>query len=192
MFPKNPQQSQIPNCAEVGVLGVLPGVIGTLQAAEVIKIILGIGEPLSGKLKLINLLTNSEQIISFSRNEEEVSKAMKIDLSESYTDESCANQESILPNGLMGWLEQNRSINILDVREAHETPKLNHPNVISIPLGQIPYRAADIPTDQALVVVCQHGIRSQHAIEFLKQHNYPNQLINLESGLAAFHHHTIA
>lgn len=190
LFPEKPQQSQIPNCAEVGVLGVLPGVIGTLQATEIIKLILGIGESLSGKLKLINLLTNSEQIISFSRNEEQVSKAMKIDLSQSYVDESCARQESVLPNELIDWLEQNRSIHILDVREAHETPKLNHPNVISIPLGQIPHRAAEIPTNQALVVVCQHGIRSQHAIEFLKQHKFPNQLINLEGGMTAFHHYT--
>ncbi|MCF8463313.1 MAG: HesA/MoeB/ThiF family protein [Flavobacteriales bacterium] len=190
LFPENPQQNQIPNCEEVGVLGVLPGVIGTLQATEIIKLILGIGEPLSGKLKLINLLTNSEQNISFSRNEEQVSKAIQIDLSQSYTDESCASAESILPNELMGWLEQNRSVNILDVREAHETPKLNHPNVISIPLGQIPHRAAKIPTDQRLVVVCQHGIRSQHVIKFLKQHDFPNQLINLEGGMAAFHHHT--
>lgn len=190
LFPENPQQNQIPNCAEVGVLGVLPGVIGTLQATEVIKLILGIGEPVSGKLKLINLLTNSEQIISFPRNEEQVSKAMKIDLSQSYVDESCAIQESILPHKLVDWMEQNRSINILDVREAHETPKLNHPDIISIPLGQIPHRAADIPTDKQLIVVCQHGIRSQHAIEFLKQHNFPNQLINLEGGMAAFHHYT--
>ena len=191
LFQENPQQKQIPNCEEVGVLGVLPGVIGTLQATEVIKLILGIGEPLSGKLKLINLLTNTEQIIAFSRNEEQVSKAMKIDLSESYIDESCGIQESILPNELISWLEENRSINILDVREAYETPKLNHPNVISIPLGQIPHRAAEIPTNKQLVVVCQHGIRSQHAIEFLKQHDFPNQLINLEGGMAAFHHHNV-
>ena len=190
LFPENPQQNQIPNCEEVGVLGVLPGVIGTLQATEIIKLILGIGEPLSGKLKLVNLLTNSEQIISFSRNEQQVSKAMEIELSQSYTDESCAIQESILPHELVDWMEQNRSINILDVREPHEMPKLNHPSVISIPLGQIPHRAAEIPTDHALVVVCQHGIRSKHAIEFMKQHNFPNQLINLEGGMAAFHHHT--
>ena len=190
LFPENPQQKQIPNCEELGVLGVLPGVIGTLQATEVIKLILGIGEPLSGKLKLINLLTNSEQIISFNRSEEQVSKAMKIDLSESYIDESCTSAESIFAPELAEWIEQNRSINILDVREAHETPKLNHPNVISIPLGQIPHRAAEIPTDKQLVVICQHGIRSQHAIEFMKQHNFPNQLINLEGGMAAFHHHT--
>ena len=189
LFPENPQQSQIPNCEEVGVIGVLPGVIGTLQATEVIKLILGIGEPLSSKLKLINLLTNSEQIISFSRNEEQVSKAMEIDLSQSYTDESCAYGERILPNELMGWLEQNRSVNILDVREAHETPKLNHPSVISIPLGQIPSRTVEIPTNQPLVVVCQHGIRSQSAIEFLKNHSFPNKLINLEGGMAAFDHH---
>jgi molybdopterin/thiamine biosynthesis adenylyltransferase/rhodanese-related sulfurtransferase len=190
LFPDEPSQSQIPNCSEAGVLGVLPGVIGTLQATEVIKAILGIGEPLSGKLKLINLLTNSDQIISFSRDEEQVSKAMEINLAHSYKEKPSAIPESILPTELTDWLADNPAINILDVREAHEVPKLNHPSVISIPLGQIPHRAAEIPTGQPLVVICQHGLRSQHAIEFLKQHNFPNQLINLEGGMAAFHHHT--
>ena len=190
LFPDGPSKSQLPNCAEAGVLGVLPGVIGTFQATEAIKMILGIGEPLSGKLKLINLLTNSDQIISFSRNEEQISKSMNINLADSFLDESCENLESIQPAMLIEWLEQNRSINILDVREMHETPKLNHPNVISIPLGQIPSRASEIPTTQPLIVVCQHGIRSQSAIEFLKHHSFPNKLINLEGGMAAFQHHT--
>lgn len=190
LFPDGPSKSQLPNCAEAGVLGVLPGVIGTFQAIEAIKMVLGIGVPLSGKLKLINLLANSEQIISFSRNEEQVSKAMEIDIADSYREEPCVVPESILPAELTNWLADKRSINILDVREAHETPKLNHQNVTFIPLGQIPSRAAEILTDKPLVVVCQHGIRSQHAIEFLKQHNFPHKLINLEGGMAAFDHHT--
>ena len=189
LFPDGPSQSQTPNCADVGVLGVLPGVMGTLQATEAIKVILGISETLSGKLKLINLLTNSDQIISFSRSEEQVSKAMEINLALSYTEESCAIPERTLPAELTDWLADNRVINILDVREAHETPKLNHPNVISIPLGQIPSRATEIPTNQPLIVICQHGIRSQSAIEFLKHHSFPNKLINLEGGMAAFDHH---
>ena len=190
LFPEEPSQSQIPNCAEAGVLGVLPGVIGTLQATEAIKIILGIGQPLSGKLKLTNLLSNSEETISFSRNEEQVSKALQIELIDSYSNESCAISANVNPAELAQWITDNRAINVLDVREAHEKPKLNHPNVISIPLGQVASHTTEIPVDQPLVVICQHGIRSQHAIEFMKQYKFPNKLINLEGGMAAFHQHT--
>ncbi|MCF8462044.1 MAG: HesA/MoeB/ThiF family protein [Flavobacteriales bacterium] len=185
LFPDAPSQSQIPNCAEAGVLGVLPGVIGTLQATEAMKLILGIGEPLSGKLKIVNLLSNSEQIISFSRNEEQVEKARNIDLAYSYVDFACSTENSITPEQLIEWLETGKDINLLDVREAYETPKLEYPNVISIPLGEIPARFEELPTDKALVVICQKGMRSQRAIEFLKQNNFQNQLINLEGGMAA-------
>jgi adenylyltransferase/sulfurtransferase len=186
LFPDAPSQSQIPNCAEAGVLGVLPGVIGTLQATEAMKIILGIGEPLSGKLKIVNLLSNGEQVISFSRNEEQVEKARNIDLAHSYVDNACSTENSITPKQLIEWLEAGKDINLLDVREAYETPKLAHPSVIYIPLGEIPSRSAELPTDKTLVVICQKGMRSQRAIEFLKQNNYPNRLINLDGGMAAF------
>lgn len=190
LFPDPPSQSQIPNCSDVGVLGVLPGVIGTLQATEAIKVILGIGEPLSGKLKVLNLLNNSEQVISFSRNEDQFAKAKSIELSESYIDSSCSSSQNIQTVELIEWMENGKKFNVLDVREAHEMPKMDRPNVVYIPLGQISTRASEIPTDKPLVVVCQHGIRSQRGIAFLQQNNYPNQLINLEGGMAAFHHHT--
>lgn len=190
LFPDPPSQSQIPNCSEVGVLGVLPGVIGTLQATEAIKIILGIGEPLSGKLKMLNLLNNSEQVISFARNEAQIMKAKAIKLSASYVDTACSTMTNMQPNELIGWIENATDFHVLDVREAHEMPKLDYPSLTFLPLGQIPTKASKIPTDKPLVVVCQHGIRSQRAIEFLQQNNYPNQLINLEGGMAAFHQHT--
>ena len=75
LFPEYPTENQIPNCNETGVLGVLPGIVGTHQATEVLKMILGIGEVLSGKLMTLNLLTNSSQIFECSRSEEQVQKA---------------------------------------------------------------------------------------------------------------------
>ncbi|MCB9186732.1 MAG: HesA/MoeB/ThiF family protein [Flavobacteriales bacterium] len=75
LFPDKPAENQIPNCNETGVLGVLPGIIGTYQATEVLKIILGIGEVLSGKLMTLNLLTNSTRTFEVSRNDEQVQKA---------------------------------------------------------------------------------------------------------------------
>ncbi|MCB9204127.1 MAG: HesA/MoeB/ThiF family protein [Flavobacteriales bacterium] len=76
-FPEYPTENQIPNCNETGVLGVLPGIVGTYQATEVLKMILGIGEVLSGKLMTLNLLTNSTRTFEFSRNEEQVQKAQE-------------------------------------------------------------------------------------------------------------------
>lgn len=184
LFPNAPSQSQIPNCAEAGVLGVLPGVIGTLQATEAMKLILGIGESLSGKLKMVNLLSNAEQIISFLRSEEQVEKARNINLESSYVDAACSASDNVKPEELIAWFESNRPINLLDVREDYETPKLEHPNVICIPLGQILSHFEELPSDKPLVVICQQGMRSQQTIEFLKQHDFQNQLINLEGGVA--------
>jgi molybdopterin/thiamine biosynthesis adenylyltransferase len=75
LFPDKPAESQIPDCNEMGVLGVLPGIVGTYQATEVLKVILEIGEVLSGKLMTLNLLTNSTRTFEFSRNDEQVQKA---------------------------------------------------------------------------------------------------------------------
>ncbi|MCB9185869.1 MAG: molybdopterin-synthase adenylyltransferase MoeB [Flavobacteriales bacterium] len=190
LFPEPPTADQIPNCAEAGVLGVLPGVIGTLQATEAMKVILGIGEPLSGKLKMVNLLTNSEQVISFSRNEQQVEKARQINLANSYTAASCSSENEVNVVQFQDWLETGKDINILDVREVYETPKLEV-DVISIQLGEIPSRFKELPTDKPLIVVCQKGIRSLRAIEFLRENNFQNQLINLKGGMAAFHQQAI-
>lgn len=186
LFPDPPAANQIPNCSEVGVLGVLPGIIGTYQASEAIKLILGIGETLSGKLKMVNLLNNSHQAISFFRSEDQVEKALAIDLQESYVDTTCSAVNVIGPDKLKDWLNEGKQFDIMDVRELQEKPRLESGNVICIPLGQISERLLEIPKTRPLVVICQHGIRSQQAIELLKNNNYPNELINLEGGMAAF------
>ncbi len=186
LFPQPVQQGQIPNCTDLGVLGVLPGIIGSFQAAEAIKLILRIGQPLSGKLKVLDLLTNTEQIIEFTPNQEEVMKAREMSLSKSNSDANCSTVKGVNANEMMSWIENRIEINFLDVREPHETPKLQHSNVICMPLGQLPNLHSQIPSNRSLVVVCQHGIRSQQAIEFLLTQKFPNNLINLEGGMAAF------
>lgn len=180
LFPDAPKPGQIPNCAEVGVLGVLPGIIGTHQATEAIKIILGLGEPLSGKLKLINLLNNKESIIEFSKNQSQIEKAISAWDVADYN-KSCAVQ----PRSL-SWeqiFNLNESLTFLDVRQPHEQPKLDNQKVINIPLNEIPERMAELEVLSRLVVFCQHGIRSQHAIQFIHQHNKNLELINAEGGI---------
>ena len=192
LFPNPPAQGQIPNCAEVGVLGVLPGIIGTMQATEALKVLLGIGQPLRGRLWVTDLLTHATQTVSFDRNEEQVRKAETIDLAESYPLTSCSATKSITGGELAEWLEGHRTFNLLDVREPHETPRPDFPNLTCIPLGQLISRLDDVPTDRPLVVFCQHGMRSLRAIDILRDNGFTQQLINLEGGLAAFPRQTIS
>lgn len=183
LFPDAPKPGQIPNCAEVGVLGVLPGIIGTYQATEAVKVILKLGKPLSGKLKLINLLNNQESTVNFIRNEEQVIKARST-WDESEYEESCS-----VPPISLSWeaiLQLEEEPAFLDVRQPEEVPKLDQPNVLNIPLNEIPGRLDELDSEKPLVVFCQHGIRSQHAIAFL-QENFKNKgLINAEGGMASF------
>ena len=179
LFPDTPAQSQIPNCSEVGVLGVLPGVVGTLQAAETIKIIIGIGEPLSGKLKLVNMLNNQENLVEFTRNDDQVAKALAT-WEDSKYEEMC----SVSPVSL-SWehIFNLDGAAFLDVRESYETPKLDKPDVLNIPMNEILERWEELRTKQPLVVFCQHGVRSQHVIAFLHEKLKGQRLINAEGGI---------
>lgn len=191
LFPDPPAQGQIPNCAEAGVLGVLPGIIGTMQATEALKVLLGIGQPLRGRLWVTDLLSHNTQTIAFTRNEEQVLKAVDIDLAESYPQASCSATESITGGELADWLEGERAFNLLDVREPHETPRPDFPNLTCIPLGQLLSRMDEVPAERPLAVFCQHGMRSLRAIGILKDNGFKQELINLEGGLAAFHQQNI-
>lgn len=165
LFPTLPQAAAIPNCEEVGVLGVLPGIVGTYQANEVLKIIIGIGQTLSGKLMLINTLTNSSSLIQFQRNEEEINKVIaRGRLSESSIQEISATE-------LYQRINQGESFNFLDVRKAHEQPKIEELRGSIDPNKKLP-----------LVVYCQSGLRSKRAIQELQQEGF-TKLYNLTGGI---------
>ena len=157
------------NCEEVGVIGVLPGILGTLQASEVIKIILGKGNVLAGKVKLIDTLSLNEQVIDFDRKEEQIKIAMEQELKVATVD--CER------------IQMNFSELVLDVREHFETPKLDTSNLLHIPLHQIANRHEEIPVDQRVIVCCQSGKRSQKAIELLSKEFGFSNLVNLEGGV---------
>ncbi|MCF8258787.1 MAG: HesA/MoeB/ThiF family protein [Flavobacteriales bacterium] len=187
LFPDPPAQGQIPNCAEAGVLGVLPGIIGTLQATEALKVLLAIGRPLSGRLWVTDLLTNSAQTISFGRDDAQVTKAMDIDLTDSFPTSFCSSDQTISPAGFVARLAAGDEFNVLDVREYHETPRPDLADLTCIPLGQLADRMDQLPTDRPLLVCCQHGPRSLQAIAILKELGFPQELINLKGGMAALH-----
>lgn len=191
LFPEPPKAGSVPNCSDVGVLGVLPGLIGTQQANEVLKIILEIGTPLSGKLLIYDALQSSSTIIKINRCEEQVQKvlATKNDFENNNYDLFCGIKPFQMKNEISSTelkeLMQHEILQLLDVREAWEQPKIENYEVLNIPLQKIPFSLEQIDKTKKTVVICQHGVRSLKAIEYLKNNGF-NNLINLKGGMAAY------
>lgn len=189
LFPSPPTPGSVPSCSDVGVLGVLPGIIGMQQANEVLKIILGIGNVLSEKMLVYNALSAESMIVKLSKNEAEIAKTKKIDVACFNYDFFCGvtpknklTMKEISINDLPHFLEE-KEIQILDVRMPWEQPKLADERVVNIPLQEIPQNIGAIDKNIKTLVLCQHGVRSVRCIEFLENEGF-NQLINLKEGLS--------
>lgn len=167
LFPKAPSKDI--SCEETGVLGVIAGVLGTLQATEAMKILLQIGQVLTGKLKLVDTLTMQDQLISFDRNEDQVQviKNRKLQVEAMPCEIHQSDQ----------WY--------LDVREPFESPKPVAKNILHIPLNELKKRHAEIPLNKEVYVFCQSGIRSQQAIYLLSEEFGFKNLINVKGGIQA-------
>jgi len=188
LFPEPPKAGSVPNCSEIGVLGVLPGIIGTQQANEVLKLILGIGESLSGKLLTYDSLNNSFLTLTINRSEKEVQKVLdeKSNFEQIDYDFFCGIKIDEYMNEVSAQelkeLLEKESIQVIDVRESYETPKVEALHSINIPLQTLPYNLDKISKDKKVVSYCQHGIRSVSAIDFLKEQGFEN-LINFKGGI---------
>ena len=165
LFPKTTRQNV--SCEATGVLGVVPGIFGMLQATEALKMILGVGKILAGKLKLSNLLSGSEQILNIQLKSEEIAKVKK---------------NGIIPVRIACELKDTDK-KYLDVREEFEQPKVDSGNVIHIPLGDLQDRIEEIPQQEEVLVFCQSGKRSRKAVEMLKRDFGFQNLRNVEGGI---------
>ncbi len=171
LFPTPPKKGSLPNCSEVGVLGVLPGIIGTLQANEVLKITLEIGTVLSGKIHYYNALTTQSYTLNLDRNQSAIDLVLKKKHTFSKQEDAsfvCDNaiKEITIQEGLR--LENTLFI---DIREASELPKINQLPHIQIPVRELENRISVIKTNQIIIIFCQSGIRSKKAIQILQQNN---------------------
>jgi len=173
LFPNPPQLGSVANCSEVGVLGVLPGIIGTLQANEVIKIVLGFDHVLSGKLFCFNAKTVQTTTLKISRSDSEIKNVLdrKDGFHELHDDFSCSGQ--ILEKSFEDVLKMD-NIQCIDVREMHEQPHIELPNCIQIPLGNLEQNLDQIDSTKTVVVFCQTGLRSKQAVILLFKHNILN------------------
>ena len=177
LYPTPPKPDESPNCSEIGVLGVLPGIIGSLQANETIKIICGIGEVLANKLLMYDTLTMRQMILKFEKS----TNIAVTELEKDY-DFFCgikAVKNEITFEELQKNLPE---YNLLDVRENWEREQ-HHINGQHIPLGELQNRFKELHTDKPLVVYCKSGIRSKKAISFLEAAIGEVIFINLKNGL---------
>ena len=176
LYPIPPKPNESPNCSEIGVLGVLPGIIGSLQANEVIKMICEIGEVLTNKVLIYDTLTMRQLTLKFEKSEyANISK-----LEEDY-DFFCGIQ-SIENEITLDEVEKNiESYNLLDVREEYEHEDYNIGGK-NIPLSELDDRLKEVDTQKPIVVYCASGIRSKKAIDILKENDKKITLINLKNG----------
>ncbi len=168
LFPEQESLNSAPSCVESGVLGVLPNTLGTLQATEVLKIILEIGTVLSGKLLIYDALHFQTQTIDFARNPKAIEKGF---INGSQLLNSKKTNENLSPEAFLEKCNQ-LGIVVIDVRESEESPEFKGTNVIQIPLSRLEEYSKKLDKNQEIVVFCQTGQRSQTALNYLKKSGF--------------------
>jgi len=192
LFATPPPPGLVPNCAEGGVLGVLPGIIGSMQALEVIKIITGVGEVLNGRLFFFDALNFESRIYNFKRNPTNPLNGDNPTIHELMDYVQFCNVKSnerdlreISAAGLLRWQEQGEDFQLIDVREQVEFDELNISGEL-IPLSEILLHADKIRRDKRVVVHCKMGGRSANAIRQLQDNFGFDNLYNLTGGIVAY------
>jgi adenylyltransferase/sulfurtransferase len=162
LFPEVPAADEAPNCADIGVIGVLPGIVGTFMANEAIKIICGIGDVLSGKLLTINALDVSVSLFNFGN----VTNPPPSKITPTHTKHSIREIDLI---ELEQWSSTvPEQMILVDVREFYEFEDFNIGG-INIPLYELNDRAAEIPEDKKVIFCCSTGVRSKQAMMLFGQ-----------------------
>jgi adenylyltransferase/sulfurtransferase len=169
LFPEQPGKDSVPNCSEIGVLGVLPGIIGSFQATEVIKILLDLGDILSGKVLYYNSLTTNLWTMNLKRSHTEFKPG-----SEKHSDfkrdpSKKANFQSI-PEISFTDIKDYHDFLFIDVREYHELPKVEGLNVLQVPLHELERHLEKLIPGKKKAFFCQKGIRSRTAVSLLNSH----------------------
>lgn len=200
LFPEPPPPGLVPSCAEGGVLGVLPGTIGAIQATEAIKLVLGVGEPLIGRLLLYDATTMTFDEVRLRKNPDcpicgpnptitelidyEQFCGMPAHDHSAYVAQANGGIPSISPVDLRQRLDNGDDLFILDVREPHEweISNLEGLGAVLIPKGQILEHLGELDTAREIVVYCQGGGRSADVVGELHRHGF-KKLLNLEGGI---------
>ncbi len=181
LFPTPPPPELAPNCAEAGVLGVLPGIVGTLQANEAIKLIANIGQPLTGRLFVIDALTLQTRTLKIPKRPQREPIKELIDYEE-FCNVEQPTTKNIDYQTLRQWQNEGADFQLIDVREAKEYAIKNIGGGL-MPLSQLDAFVDKIDRNKKVVIHCQSGKRSQQAIAYLEKKYGFDNLLNLENGM---------
>jgi adenylyltransferase/sulfurtransferase len=192
LFPIPPTAGEIPNCEENGVLGVLPGIIGTMAAAEIIKLITEKGKPLINKLLHYNLLTQEQYVLKISSAQNyKIAQSEDEFLKMNYHNH-CALTEaySEIDISKMLALKEIESTILIDVRERHEVPQLDPQIFSQVPMSELEHFLETDIAAEHIVILCQHGIRSVAAAERLSEkYGHTKKIYSLKGGIAKWRNH---
>lgn len=196
LYPEPPPPGLVPSCAEGGVLGVLPGIVGTIQAAETLKLVLGKGQPLVGRLLLFDALGMKFRELKLRKNPDcpvcgaNRSVTQLIDYEEfcgirgEEAPTTVTNVPEITPKELKTRLDRGDDLFILDVREVHEYQICNLGGHL-IPLGELSRRVHELDSSSEIVAHCRSGKRSADAVQFLRSAGF-RKVWNLKGGILAW------
>jgi len=198
LYPEPPPPGAVPNCAEAGVFGVLPGIIGVMQAVEAIKIIAGLGEPLLGRLVHFDALKTRFREFRLRRDpacpvcSDSPSITAPLDYEihcpPADSKKTMTSSDSIpetTVEDLKARLDRGDAFVLLDVREPAELEIASLPGALNIPLGELPSRLAELDPRAEILILCRSGGRSANALEFLRDSGFSN-LWNVEGGINAW------
>jgi adenylyltransferase/sulfurtransferase len=194
MLPEMPAPGSVPSCAEAGVLGVLPGIIGSIQAMETLKLILGIGELPLGKLTVYDGLKSSFRSLRIGRDPHcrLCSASPTIDSvanAETLVSTTCAASRDEVPVITVDRLREilNASFDglLIDVREPHEHAVSQIDGARLIPLRELPSQLGELPRDREIIVHCKSGARSSRAVKLLLESGFP-RVTNVQGGIDAW------
>ncbi len=189
--PELPRQEAVPSCAEGGVLGPLPGIVGSFQALEVLKLILGIGSPLFGKVLHIDGKEGKIHHLQVPKNLNCPVCAKPLDVQLRYEEQWVCRTESAMtdwevsPQQVKEMMELGVPITLLDVREAEEYAYCNISGTVWIPLRELPNRLHQLDTNQRIVCYCHTGFRSLRAAQILRAAGFP-QAWSMKGGIEAW------
>ena len=197
LYPEPPPPGLVPSCAEGGVLGVLPGIVGAIQAAETLKLIIGKGEPLVGRLLLFDALAMRFRELKLRKNPEcpvcgghpTITKLIDYEefcgiRGEESASPAQTSVPEISPRELKTRLDRGDDLFILDVREPHEFQICNLGGHL-IPLGELSRRVNELDSSREIVAHCRSGKRSAEAVEFLRSAGF-RKVLNLKGGILAW------
>lgn len=186
-YPTPPDAGQVPNCEEGGVLGVLTGIIGSLQANEAIKIITGLGEPLAGKVLIFDSTTLESTFVKIPdrKSRDAIKTLINYDEFCNTTSKPKSAMKEITVQELKEMMDAKADFQLIDVREPHEFDICNL-NGELIPQGEVPHSVERVSKDKKVVIHCRSGARSGNMVQWLeKNHGFTN-LYNLKGGVLAW------